>query len=249
MRILLTNDDGIESAGLTLLAEALRNEGHRVFLVAPDKNRSGSSHYISFINDPCKLIEIEKDTWSCSGTPVDCVIVALLGGIAEICIIQDSEVDMSYAPDLILSGINIGANLGTDIVYSGTAAAARQGSLMGIPSIALSLVENRKNWFWEPVVSYIIEKLDNIKDLWKEGSFVNINFPNNGITPSSLVHAFPSKRYYSDHIVNYQSPDGSLFCFAKLGKAEKSPDTGSDWDEVRKNNAAYSLIISEPAAV
>jgi len=180
MRILLTNDDGINSQGIRLLAKALRGAGHKVFTVAPDSNQSGCSHSLKFLSRPLKFKEIEEDTWSCSGTPVDCVIVALLGGIPEICISTEegSALNMEKAPDLILSGINAGANLGTDIVYSGTAAAARQGSLFGIPSLALSLVDSDLPWQWDMVISYIAEKLETLKGYWKEGIFVNVNFPN-----------------------------------------------------------------------
>jgi len=242
MRILLTNDDGITSPGITLLAEALRGAGHRVFLVAPNKNRSGASHSINFLNEPIKLKETEKDTWSCSGTPVDCIVVSLLGGIPEIDIEKDT-------PCMVLSGINRGANLGTDITYSGTAAAARQGSIFGIPSVALSLVENKNEWHWENSISFFIEKFEEIKALWKAGTFVNINFPNIPEGPSALVSAFPSKRNYNDRMINYLSPQGRLYCFAKFGNTETKKETGSDWDEVMKNNAAYSIIVSQPVSV
>jgi 5'-nucleotidase len=250
MRILLTNDDGFSSPGITLLAKALREAGHRVFVVAPDVDQSGKSHSISFLDKPCRLSEIRKDTWSCSGTPVDCVVVALLGGIDEININTDNnEISLVNGPDLVLSGINAGANLGTDIIYSGTAAAARQGSFFGIPSVALSLVENENSWEWESVIFYIIEKLKEITDFWKAGTFVNVNFPNSEKKPSAIVPAFPSMRYYNDRIVNFKAPDGGLYCFSKSGKVDNIPEDGSDWSEVLKNNAALSVILSQPAAV
>jgi len=248
MRILLTNDDGIASPGIKLLAKVLRSSGHRVFLVAPDINRSGSSHAIEFLNDPLKLSEVEEDTWSCSGTPVDCVITALLGGIPEICIsTETTALNMERAPDLVLSGINAGANLGTDIIYSGTASAARQGSFFSIPSVALSLVDNNLPWQWESVVSYIDEKLVLLMGYWKAGTFVNVNFPNIEKKPSELVSSFPSMRYYNDRIVTYTSPEGGRYCFAKPGKVENIPEEGSDWAEVLKGNAAFSVILSQPA--
>jgi len=255
MRILLTNDDGISSAGMNLLAAALRENGHRVFVVAPDSNRSGTSHSISFLDKPCKITEIEKDTWTCSGTPVDCIIVGLLGGIGELCIASpEGKISKENAPDLILSGINIGANLGTDIVYSGTAAAARQGSFFDIPSVALSLVENKRRWHWEPVISYIVENLSEITAFWKAGTFVNVNFPNNGKKPSALVPTFPSVRYYNDTITNYKAPYGGLFCFPGGGKTtgigeNGQPEEGSDWAEVLNNNAALSVVLAQPVAV
>jgi len=253
MRIVLTNDDGISAAGIVLLAKALREAGHRVIVVAPDSNRSGASHSITFLDRPCKLTEVEKDTWSCSGTPVDCIVTSLLGGIPELNILLpgDTKIDSDKLPDLVLSGINTGANMGTDITYSGTAAAARQASFFGIPSIALSLVENRGAWNWEPVVSYIVEKLDEMKNFWKNGTFVNVNFPNNGKKPSNLVPVFPSIRYYNDSILNFTAPHGGLYCFATGGKTTSNgengePQEGSDWAEVKKGNAALSVVISQP---
>ncbi|MDR0301330.1 MAG: 5'/3'-nucleotidase SurE [Treponema sp.] len=250
MRILLTNDDGISSPGINLLAKALREAGHRVIIVAPDKNRSGSSHSIIFLNEPVNLKEIEKDTWLCSGTPVDCVILALLGGIPELNITtpQENQLNLENAPDLILSGINAGANLGTDITYSGTAAAARQGSLFGIRSVALSLVDNDAGvYHWEPVISYITENLTEFMGFWSSGSFININFPNNGKKPAALVPTFPSIRYYNDRIERQKADDG-WSCFAHAGKVGKAPAEGSDWAEVLKGNAAISVVKSEPVS-
>jgi 5'-nucleotidase len=253
MRILLTNDDGISSPGITLLAKALRENGHRVFIVAPDVNRSGSSHSIHFLWRPQKLKEIENDTFSCTGTPVDCIIIALLGGIPELCISrEDGSFDMEKAPDLVLSGINAGANLGTDIIYSGTAAAARQGSFFGIPSVALSLVDGEIPYQWDIVVPYIQENLGAIMGYWKAGTFVNVNFPNIEKKPAALVPVFPSMRYYNDRIVTFTAPQGGVYCFAKPGQTT-SPceggraEDGSDWAEVLKNNAALSVVLSQPA--
>ncbi|MCL2264669.1 MAG: 5'/3'-nucleotidase SurE [Treponema sp.] len=246
-KILLTNDDGISSQGIRLLAKALRDKGHKVYLVAPDINRSGSSHGIEFLNKPLKFTVIEEDTWSCSGSPADCIITALLGGIDEICISTDSSsFNMEKAPDLILSGINAGANLGTDIIYSGTAAAARQGSFFGIPSVALSLVENDLPRQWDSVIHYVAENLVSLMGYWKAGTFVNVNFPNIDKKPSSLVLTFPSLRCYNDRIVTFFSPEGDKYCFANPGKVDNIPEEGSDWAEILKDNATISVVISQP---
>ncbi|MCL2806192.1 MAG: 5'/3'-nucleotidase SurE [Treponema sp.] len=248
MKILLTNDDGISSLGITLLADHLRLKGHRVIVAAPDTNRSGSSHSILFLNNPIKLSKIEEDTWVCTGTPVDCVITALLGGIPEISISKDgTDLDLTNAPDLILSGINAGANLGTDIIYSGTASAARQGSFFGIPSVALSLVESEISWQWEIVIPYIAENLEELMGYWKEQTFVNVNFPNIKKKPNAIVPSFPSMRFYNDRIVTFAAPDGGRYCFVKPGKVDNIPEDGSDWAEILKGNAAYSVILSQPS--
>ena len=254
MRILLTNDDGIGSPGIHLLALALREAGHRVFVMAPSADRSGVSHAITFFRSPCKIIDIEDDTWACEGTPVDCVVTALLGGIPELALEPHPEMPPERSPpDLIISGINRGANLGTDILYSGTAAAARQGSLIGIPSLALSLVEGPQ-WHWETAVIFAAERLEEMAAYWKPDTFVNVNMPNRRELPSSLVHAFPSLRYYNDGMEVFHAPDGFRYCFVKTGdisvtKNEAKPEKGSDWDIVAGGNASISDIYNHPVAL
>ena len=239
MKILLTNDDGIDSPGITLLAEGLRKAGHRVAVVAPTSNQSGVSHAISFLNGPCKLTQIAEDTWSCTGTPVDCIVIALFGGLPELVAERHSP------PDMIISGINRGANLGTDIIYSGTAAAARQGTLCHIPSAAFSLIEGDE-WNWDMAVGFIVEHFDRIMAFWKPDSFINVNIPNRREKPLKLVHAFPSLRYYNDSIDIYHAPDGYRYCFAKAGRISAKPEQGSDWDAVAGNNASLSEIFIHP---
>jgi 5'-nucleotidase len=239
MKILLTNDDGINSPGINLLADGLRKAGHRAVVVAPASNQSGVSHAISFLHGPCKLAKISEDTWSCGGTPVDCVVVALMGGLPELFLAPES------LPDLIISGINRGANLGTDIVYSGTAAAARQGSLYSVPSAALSLIEGDE-WNWDMAAGFAVEYLDRIMAYWKPDSVVNVNIPNRKEKPLALVHAFPSFRYYNDRIDIYHAPNGRRYCFAKAGEITVQQWQGSDYEAVENNNASVSEIFIHP---
>jgi 5'-nucleotidase len=245
VRILLTNDDGVSSPGIILLAKALRDAGHRVFVLAPDSDRSGFSHSISFLGNPCKITEIEQDTWSCSGTPADCVVMGLMGGIPGLCVTGGS----GLVPDLVLSGINRGANIGTDIIYSGTAAAARQGSLCGIPSVALSLVEGGESWYWEGAVSFASARLGEMRARWREGIFVNVNFPNIPEGPGALVPAFPSLRRYNDRVELYEAPGGGRYCFTRTGSVETRPENGSDWDAVSKNQASMSAVLVQPVSL
>lgn len=130
MRLLLTNDDGIHAEGLIALRRACLAAGHRVWVVAPDRERSGSGHAITLAS-PLYVEEVRFDDggpvgYSVSGTPADCAKLA----IRAIC---------SEAPDLVLSGINRGPNLGTDVFYSGTVSAAIEAIILGVPAIALSL--------------------------------------------------------------------------------------------------------------
>jgi 5'-nucleotidase len=238
MTILMTNDDGYDSPGLSLLAAALRRAGHRVLVLAPDSDRSGVSHAISFISGPCKITKIDEDTWSCAGTPVDCVVLALLGGIPG----ADN-----FNPDMVISGINRGANLGTDLLYSGTAAAARQAGMAGYRSLAFSLVEG-KQWHWDTAVSFIIEKLPEIMDYWKPDTFVNVNIPNTAAAPEGIIPAFPARRMYTDTIDRYHSPSGEIYCFTRAGKISAEHQAGSDHDAVRSNRASMTAIYIHPAA-
>jgi 5'-nucleotidase len=249
MRILLTNDDGVNSPGLLLLADALRRAGHRVFVLAPAADRSGVSHSITFLSGPRKLIAVGEDAWSCDGTPVDCVIIGLLGGLPELCAsLHDAP------PDMVISGINRGANLGTDLAYSGTAAAARQAAICGIPSLALSLhsggiegeYSEKTVYNWDMAAGFAVERLDEIKAYWKPHSFINVNIPNRQEKPQKIVHAFPSFRYYNDRIDIYQAPDGHRYCFANPGEISAKPGQGSDWNVVIENNASLSEIYLYP---
>jgi 5'-nucleotidase len=236
MNILLTNDDGVESKGILLLARALRDAGRgRVFVIAPDRDRSGVSHGITFLREPLRLREREADTWACSGNPVDCVIAGMLGALPE-------------KPDLILSGINRGANLGTDLIYSGTAAAARQGSLFGVPSIALSLVESPQGgeYYWDMAVSLVLEKLDEFSARWEPDTFLNVNIPNSPEGPEGSRLTFPCLRQYQDGLSIMEAPGGERYCFALAGKADNRPEPGSDWDIVSRNLVSLSPVLIHP---
>ena len=238
MNILLTNDDGINSPGLRLLASALRKEGHRVLALAPESDRSGFSHAISFINMPCKLTEIERDTWSCSGTPADCAALVLMGALPQLSISR---------PDLVISGINRGANLGTDLIYSGTAAAARQAGMFGIPSLAVSLVQG-ENWYWDMAVSFVTERLEEMRNYWKVETFVNVNIPNRPQPPDSLIPAFPAHRRYNDSVEQYIAPRGEVYCFVRFGKVITQPEKNSDSDVINGNNASISAVFIHPVS-
>ncbi|MDR1444501.1 MAG: 5'/3'-nucleotidase SurE [Treponema sp.] len=236
MNILLTNDDGCESPGILLLAAALRESGHRVTVVAPDRNRSGTSHSIMFLDTPLVLKDRGPDTWSCSGTPVDCVVIALLS-------------EISGKPDLVLSGINRGANLGTDLLYSGTAAAARQGSLFKTPSVALSLAERPEgSFYWDKAVQFSLAHLEEWAAQWKPDTFVNVNLPNTPQGPGGTAPAFPSRRQYHDGVTILDAPNGDRYCFFSAGEVTVSSQDGSDRDVVSRNLAAVSLIWGHPVS-
>jgi 5'-nucleotidase len=238
MNILLTNDDGLESPGIQLLAKSLRGEGHRVIVIAPDRDRSGASHSISFIASPLVLHPRGEDTWTCSGLPVDCVAAALLG-------MPEDQVK----PELVVSGINRGANLGTDLLYSGTAAAARQGSIFGLPSIALSLAaDHGESCYWDQAVRFSLSRLDEMLGYWKADTFINLNIPNSPQGPGGMARAFPSRRLYHDGLAVMDAPNGDRYCFFHAGTEETISPEGSDHQLISQNLAALSVVWIHPVS-
>jgi 5'-nucleotidase len=236
MNILLTNDDGINSDGILKLAEALRSGGkHKVSVVAPDVNRSGVSHALSIFHNAVKLSSLGDDTWSCTGYPADCIIAGLNGLLSE-------------TPDLILSGINNGENLGTDIIYSGTAAAARQGGLAGIPSIALSLAGNAP-YNWDMAISWITGHLEELLSYWRENTYVNVNIPNSADGPIGIIPSWPAAKTYKDSLTIAPAGDGSRYCFLEAGEDTTFAESGSDCDVVSRNFVSISSVYNYPAVV
>ncbi len=230
MKILVTNDDGLTSEGLQVLASVLRSR-HEVWIVAPSCNRSGVSHGIT-MSDPLRFrVEGERE-YSCSGLPVDCSITG-------------SQGIMSEKPDVIVSGINRGANLGTDIVYSGTAAAARQASFAGIPGIAVSLVSDDGPWYWEPLARFVLDNLEKLMSLCDRDVFVNINAASLAEYKGARMTGI-SRRDYRDSIIMHDAPDGCKYSFFKGGIVETAGDGSSDWDAVVAGFVSVSRVRSQP---
>jgi 5'-nucleotidase len=150
-------------------------------------------------------------------------------------------------PDLVLSGINAGPNLGTDLIYSGTAAAARQAALHDIPSIALSLTGMPPEaLLWDGAVAFAVEKLEELAGFWRKDTFLNINIPNISGRPLGMLTTFPAVRRYNDSLVFFTAPDGSDYCFVKGGAIMTEPEPGSDFDAVSRNYASLSPVFIHP---
>lgn len=166
-RVLIVNDDGIDGPGIVLLEEVVRRFTDDVWVVAPDEERSGAGHSLS-LSYPIRIRERDDRHFAVKGSPTDCALL----GIYEL--MGDRK------PDLLLSGINRGPNLAEDITYSGTASAAMEGAMLGIPSVALSqVITYQSEIHWATARHYapiVIEKLMDLN--WQPGLFVNVNFPN-----------------------------------------------------------------------
>ena len=168
MRILCTNDDGIHAPGLKVLEDIAKQLSDDVWVVAPELDQSGVSHSLS-LNDPMRLREVSPRHFAVRGTPTDCVIMGSRHVMAE------------AKPDLVLSGVNKGRNVAEDVVYSGTIAGALEGTILGLPSFALSQefgVETRHKPLWETALKF---GPDVIRKVMKLGvprdTVINVNFP------------------------------------------------------------------------
>src|SRR3954464_13244336 len=164
VRILLTNDDGIHSDGLTKLEAALRELGD-VFVVAPASEMSGASHSLT-LSRPLRIRQIDERHWTVDGTPTDCVTLALHK------ILKEDEL-----PHLCVSGINHGGNLGDDATYSGTVAGALEATILGVPGLAFSLVA-RENFDFTEAARFAVEATRKVlTERLPEGTLLNINVP------------------------------------------------------------------------
>lgn len=176
LRILVTNDDGIHAPGLKVLEKIARKLSRDVWVVAPEEEQSGSAHSLSLAN-PLRIRKLTSRKYAVRGTPSDCVLMAVRH------VMKDAE------PDLVLSGINRGQNIADDVTYSGTIAAAMEGTQLGIPSVALSQAfgfSGSANVKWSTAEHFapdILKKL--IAAGWPEEILININFPD--VVPSSVT--------------------------------------------------------------
>jgi 5'-nucleotidase len=199
LRVLLTNDDGIDAEGLQALRRALvALDDIELAVIAPDGNRSATARSITF-RRPLWVAEVPFDDgtsgFACDGTPVDCVRLASLGLVE------------GFEPDLIVSGINHGANLGDDITYSGTVAAALEGVVLGIPGIAVSQQSTRREmdfrlghmFDFESAAAFTAQVVDRLDDVpLPEGTLLNVNVPAGEIAGVEVARL--GKRIYRDRL-------------------------------------------------
>lgn len=192
MRLFLTNDDGILAKGLNFLAKGLADGNNEVFVVAPDRERSACGHSLT-INTPLKYNQInllkDVESYKTDGTPADCVKF----GLSEL---------YKGKPDLLISGINYGANLGTDILYSGTVSAAFEGKILGVKAIAISIPEHHPDEkAVQSAVNFIKQNLDVFNSLEiPEKTILNINHPNTP-EPKGVRFATMGFQEYDDEYI------------------------------------------------
>ena len=214
MNILLSNDDGYHAKGLLALSSALRDMAD-ITVVAPDRNRSGASNSLT-LESPLRIRQQGPDVYCVNGTPTDCVHVAITGFLKD-------------DPDMVISGINHGANLGDDVIYSGTVAAAMEGRFLGYPTIAVSLVGHRLQHFDTAarVATELVQRLE--EDPLPSEFIFNVNVPDLPYAElTDLRVARLGFRHKSEPVVKSQDPHGRTIFW--VGPAGPGQDAGEGTD-------------------
>jgi len=219
--ILLTNDDGYFSEGINCLFDVLSTIA-RVYIVAPEKEQSASSHSLT-LNRPLRVHKIDKNRYITDGTPTDCVMLAI------------HMIFKKQRPDMIISGINHGSNMGDDVTYSGTVAAAIEGSILHIPSISASMAGYMPGVKMDNAARFIakfVKMYDRLKI--EPSTFFNINFPvNNGRPYKKYEITRLGIRQYKDIIIHKTDPRGLPYYWIG-GRPKWKTTKGSDFEAIKR---------------
>jgi 5'-nucleotidase len=217
-RILVTNDDGIHSPGLTSLAKALRSIGE-VWVVAPDRERTAVGHAVT-LHKPLRIHQMDNRVYVVNGTPVDCVNLALLNILPK-------------RPQLLVSGINKGVNLGDDVLYSGTVSAAVEGTILGIPSMAISQ-EGRDEFHFATGAHFAVRVARLIlRHGLPEETLVNVNVPNRTVdTVTGVRVTCLSRRRFENPIVEKVDPHGKTYFWIAGTRVSWSRNKDADHEAI-----------------
>lgn len=229
-RILLSNDDGVYAPGLEALAKCFDGIA-QIEIFAPDRDRSGASNSLS-LSEPLRVERINAHTVSVQGTPTDCVHLALTG------LLDDK-------PDMVVSGINRGANLGDDVWYSGTVAAAMEGRFLGLPALAVSLVADFSGPFHYETAAAVVQEVYQriLNDPLPPGSILNVNVPN---LPLDHLQGYEVTRLGTRHpaqpLIRRDDPRGKEVYWIGLAGEEHDSGLGTDFDAVRRGYVSLTPL-------
>ena len=228
VRILISNDDGIYAEGIRALADALRPLAH-VMVVAPDRNRSGASNSLS-LSRPVRLKTIAPDCISVEGTPTDCVHIAITGLL-------------DVLPDMVLSGINAGGNLGDDVWYSGTVAAAMEGRFLGLPAIAFSLVGDEQKHFATAAQVAVTLFQYLLHHKLPSSTILNVNIPD--VTYSQLQGFEITRlgtRHCAEPTIKTMDPRGQPIYWIGLTGKEEDAGPGTDFHAIKRHKVSITPL-------
>ena len=234
MRVLVSNDDGVDAPGIQALAKGLREAGHEVLVVAPDRDRSGASNSLT-LDAPIRVLRLDAWTWKVYGTPTDCVHVAITGMLDA----------MGLAPDIVVSGINNTANLGDDVIYSGTVAAAMEGRFLGLPAVAVSLVTaDHQGLHYETAARAAVEIVERLKaDPLPADTILNVNVPDRdwgeiaGFEVTRL-----GNRHRAEPCTKQEDPRGRTWWWIGAAGPEMDAGPGTDFHAVRFGHISITPI-------
>jgi 5'-nucleotidase len=235
MRILITNDDGIEAPGLDVLHHIASELSDDVWTVAPETDQSGAAHSLT-LHEPLRLRQLGDRRYAIKGTPTDCVIMAARHIIPE------------KRPDLVLSGVNLGHNIADDVTYSGTIAGAIEGTLLGIPSIAMSLAcsyEHRPRPRWETPMQLgpdLVRKL--LGEGWPPSIMLNVNFPDRpppDVT-GTLITAQGRRDQDYLRVVDRMDARGKPYYWLGFNVYSSEPEKGTDLWALREGKISVTPL-------
>lgn len=224
-RILISNDDGIDAPGLAVLERVARQFSDDVWVVAPETEQSGAGHSLT-LTRPLRLRQLEEKRWAVNGTPTDCIMMAV------------NKIMVDKLPTLILSGINRGGNLAEDVTYSGTVSVAMEGTLAGIPSIALSLcIRPELPVAWETAETFAPQVIQSLIDFdWPDDVLMNVNFP--AFAPEEIkgirVTEQGRREMVGNNIEERTDPRGFKYYWFGLGREVGVPGQQQDIKSVRE---------------
>lgn len=236
MRILVTNDDGIHAYGLEIAEKIAHSISDDVFVIAPETEQSGVAHSLS-LNDPLRLRQISPRRFALKGTPTDCVIMGVRKLMAD------------HPPDLVISGVNAGQNVAEDVTYSGTVAGAMEGTILGIPSIALSQVFNffsgRFSIDWTCAEAHganVVRRLLNAGI--PKNILMNVNFPGCGPQDAQGVAVTMQGRRSNDvmHIEDRKDGRGIPYYWISFQRGSFTPGHGTDLEALEQNKISVTPL-------
>jgi 5'-nucleotidase len=229
MNIMVTNDDGIHAVGIRALAEAMKELGN-VTVVAPDRERSAVGHSLT-LHSPLRIFELHKDWYAVDGTPTDCVNM----GIHNM---------LPITPDLVVSGINHGANLGDDVTYSGTVAAAMEANLMGIPALAFSLATfDPSNNFNDAAQIAVRVARQVLNNGLPADTFLNINIPDCPLAKMGQpIITRQGKRSFIGKIIDKTDPRGRKYFWVGSEEPQLNDEPGTDFYAINRGHVSITPL-------
>jgi len=231
-RVLISNDDGIDAPGIKALERAMKRIAGEVWVIAPETEQSAAGHSLT-IRSPLRIRKVSKHKYALDGTPTDAVLLGV------------QHIMKNSPPDIVISGINRGGNLGEDVTYSGTVAAAMEGTLLRIPSVAVSLVTpNGAKSHWKTAEDYICKVMEKVSGLnFPRGVFLNVNIPD---CPTSDVTGIEitkqGRRKIGCELLENLDPRGNPYYWIGAQRDEERSRSGTDLEAVGRNVVSITAL-------